>query len=162
MARTTTNSKTIKASANTIYQAFTNPSALEVWQVPGNMTAKVHNFDLKVGGGYEMSLFYPESEKKMQGKTQGKEDRFTARFVELIPNRKIVQVVNFQSPLGSNYNQVIMKTKKSNKEIITEIFTELSKGNDELFLDTMSEDMQWNWMGSGQWSKSFVENQKKS
>jgi len=49
-----------------------------------------------------------------------------------------------------------MNTQKSNKEIITEIFTELSKGNDEPFLDAMSEDMQWNWMGSGQWSKSFI------
>ncbi len=33
---------------------------------------------------------------------------------------------------------------------------ELSKGNDEPLLEAMSEDMQWNWKGSGKWSKSFV------
>ncbi|GAB2794043.1 nuclear transport factor 2 family protein [Rhabdobacter roseus] len=44
----------------------------------------------------------------------------------------------------------------NNRGIITEIFSELSKGNDEPFLESMSEDMQWNWMGSGAWSKSFV------
>ena len=49
-----------------------------------------------------------------------------------------------------------MEYGKSNKEIITKIFTELSNGNDTPLLDAMSEDMQWNWMGSGQWSKSFV------
>lgn len=49
-----------------------------------------------------------------------------------------------------------MAVYKNNKEIITHIFTELSKGNDEPLIESMSEDMQWNWMGSGQWSKSFV------
>lgn len=45
---------------------------------------------------------------------------------------------------------------KSNKEIITYIITELSKGNDEPLIESMAEDMQWNWKGSGQWSKSFI------
>ena len=45
---------------------------------------------------------------------------------------------------------------KSNKEIVTHIFTELSQGNDKPLLESMSDDMQWNWMGSGQLSKSFV------
>lgn len=98
MGQTTKNSKVINATAETIYKAFTDPIALEVWQAPGDMTAKVHNFDLRVGGGYEMSLFYPDSEKVMKGKTRGKEDRFTAKFIELIQNKKIVQTVNFESP----------------------------------------------------------------
>ena len=46
--------------------------------------------------------------------------------------------------------------KISNKEIITEIFTSLSQGNDEPFLEAMADEMTWNWKGSGQWSKSFV------
>lgn len=45
--------------------------------------------------------------------------------------------------------------KKSNKDIVTHIVNELSKGNDGPLLESMAEDMQWNWMGSGQWSKSF-------
>lgn len=74
MGQTTKNSRVIQLTAQTIYNAFISPIALEIWQAPGKMTAKGYNFDLRVGGGYEMSLFYPDSEKRMQGNTQGKED----------------------------------------------------------------------------------------
>lgn len=36
------------------------------------------------------------------------------------------------------------------------IFSELSKGNDAPFLEAMADDMQWTWMGSGQWSRTFT------
>ena len=42
-----------------------------------------------------------------------------------------------------------------NKQLMQDIFSELSKGNDKPFVDAMAEDMQWTWMGSGQWSKTF-------
>jgi uncharacterized protein YndB with AHSA1/START domain len=61
---TTQNSKYIKATQEVLYKACTNPKALTVWLAPGNMYGKVHNFELKVEGGYEMSLFYPKSEKE--------------------------------------------------------------------------------------------------
>ncbi|WP_460974784.1 nuclear transport factor 2 family protein [Spirosoma knui] len=35
------------------------------------------------------------------------------------------------------------------------IFAQLAKGNDEPFLEAMADDMQWRWMGSGQWAKTF-------
>jgi hypothetical protein len=46
--------------------------ALEKWMAPGEMIGKIHRFDLKVGGGYEMSLFYPSSEKGSRGKPRKK------------------------------------------------------------------------------------------
>jgi uncharacterized protein YndB with AHSA1/START domain len=49
---TTQNSKDIQATPEILYQAFTNPVALEAWMAPGDMTAMTHSFDLKVGGGY--------------------------------------------------------------------------------------------------------------
>jgi uncharacterized protein YndB with AHSA1/START domain len=61
------------------------------------MTGKVHEFDGRVGGGYRMSLFYPSSEHVSRGKTAEREDRFMARFVELTPPSKIVQVISFDS-----------------------------------------------------------------
>ncbi|CCH54378.1 hypothetical protein BN8_03542 [Fibrisoma limi BUZ 3] len=42
-----------------------------------------------------------------------------------------------------------------NKRLIESIFSELSKGNDQPFLEAMAEDVQWIWMGSGQWAKTF-------
>jgi len=59
------------------------------------MTGKVHIFDLKVGGGYRMSLFYPPSERNFRGKTSDKEDMVNVRFVELTPPRRIVEKVSF-------------------------------------------------------------------
>ena len=39
---------------------------------------------------------------------------------------------------------------------MTRVFSDLSQGNDVPLLDIIAEEMTWNWMGSGQWSKSFV------
>ena len=95
-ARTQT-SRVIKASREALYRAFSDPAALVVWLSPGEMTGKVHEFDARVGGGYRMSLFYPESEHVYRGKTSEREDRFTARFVELTPPTRIVQAISFDS-----------------------------------------------------------------
>jgi mono/diheme cytochrome c family protein len=50
-----------------LYRAFTDPAALGVWLSPGEMARKVHEFDLQVGGGYRMSLFYPSSGHAYRG-----------------------------------------------------------------------------------------------
>ncbi len=90
-------SAVIKAPREALYRAFTDPVALEAWQSPGEMTGTVHEFDGRVGGGYRMSLFYPASEQVYRGKTAEREDRFTARFVELTPPSRIVQAISFDS-----------------------------------------------------------------
>ena len=90
-------SRVIKAPREKVFQAFVDPAALEVWQAPGEMTAKVHEFDGRIGGGYKMSLFYPESEETDIGKSGDREDRYTARFVELTEPSKIVQAINFDT-----------------------------------------------------------------
>lgn len=61
------------------------------------MTGKVHEFDGRVGGGYRMSLFYPESEPEKRGKTAAREDRFKAQFLELRPPTRIIQAITFES-----------------------------------------------------------------
>jgi uncharacterized protein YndB with AHSA1/START domain len=94
----TRTSRRIDAPRETLYRAFTDPTALVAWQVPGDMTARVHAFDLRVGGGYRMSLFYPASDRLNRGKTAGREDRFTAHFLELTPPSRIVQAITFDSP----------------------------------------------------------------
>lgn len=92
----TRTSRVIKASREALYRAFTDPAALAVWLSPEGMTGKVHAFDGRVGGGYQMSLFYASTEPAGRGKTAQREDRYTARFVELNPSR-IVQAITFDS-----------------------------------------------------------------
>jgi uncharacterized protein YndB with AHSA1/START domain len=96
MASTRT-ARFIKASREAVYRAFTDPAALAVWLAPDEMTGQIHAFDARIGGGYRMSLFYPAAEQGYRGKTAEREDRFTARFVELTPPARIVQAITFDS-----------------------------------------------------------------
>ena len=104
----TQNSKTIKATAEAIYSAFTDPAALIVWLPPAQMTGEIDSFDARVGRGYRMSLFYPSSERVFRGKTSERQDSFTSRFLELDPPRKIVQAINFVSPDPAFAGEMIM------------------------------------------------------
>ncbi|MCK9208390.1 MAG: SRPBCC domain-containing protein [Salinivirgaceae bacterium] len=127
---TTTNSKIIQATKEKIYNAFTDKNALEFWLAPNNMVGKIHDFDLKVGGGYNMSLFYLDSEAL--GKTSGNEDRFSAKFVELKLYEKIVQTINFQSDKNEFTDEMIMevffKTVENNSTKVTIIFKNIPTG----------------------------------
>lgn len=110
-AKSTTSQQTsalINAPRETIYRAFTDPTALVVWQAPGEMTAKIHAFDAQVGGGYQMSLYYPASDQEAHGKSAEREDRYTARFVELTPPAKIVQAISFDSDDPAFAQEMIM------------------------------------------------------
>jgi len=87
----------VKASPEAVWQAFMDPAALVEWLPPAQMTGVIHRFDARVGGGYEMSLFYPPDERNFVGKTADREDRVIVRFVELEPPRRIVQAAAFQT-----------------------------------------------------------------
>ena len=104
----TRNSRVIRAGREAVYRAFTSPDALAVWMAPGDMTAKVHQFDERVGGGYVMSLFYPEADESSQGKSGEKEDRYTARFLELTPPSRIVEAITFDSDDPGFAGEMIM------------------------------------------------------
>src|SRR4030095_9719910 len=125
------NSKFIKASAEVLYRAFTDPTALAAWQAPGNMTAKVHEFDLRVGGGYEMSLFYPQSEQETRGKTSPHEDRFSAQFLVLTPSRRIVEAISFHSAdpafSGKMFMLVMLEERDGGTEV-TVVFENIPPG----------------------------------
>ena len=105
----TRNSKFMKAPQQTIYRAFTDPAALAVWLAPGDMAGVVHSFDYRVGGGYQMSLYYPSSEPPTLGKTSEREDRYTAWFVELVPPEKIVEVITFDTVDPAFSGEMVME-----------------------------------------------------
>jgi len=131
MTQTTTNSRVIEVTPAEVYDAFINPAALEIWQAPGDMKAKVHHFDLKVGGGYQMSLFYPENEKEMKGKTSEKEDRYTARFIELLPNKKIIEGIRFDTTNPDFAGEMIMEVTfepVDTETRVTFVFKNIPKG----------------------------------
>jgi uncharacterized protein YndB with AHSA1/START domain len=89
--------KFIRAPREALYRAFLDPVAVAAWLPPGGMTGVIHQFEARVGGCYRMSLIYPSSEPVFRGKASEREDRFTARFVELTPPSRIVQAITFDS-----------------------------------------------------------------
>lgn len=129
---TTTNSKIIRATKQKIYNAFTDKSALEFWLAPNILVEKIHDFDLKVGGGYTMSLFYIDNQTA--GKTSGNEDRFSAKFVELKPYDKIVQTINFQSDRNEFADEmtteVFLETVENNSTKVIIVFKNIPTGID--------------------------------
>ena len=131
MPQSSKTSRVIKASPEKLYQALTDPTALESWQVPGNMTGKAHQFELKVGGGYTMSLYYPESEKEGNGKTSTGEDRFTVKFLELDPPARIVESVKFETTDPDFMGEMMIEISiepVTNGTKVTYLFTNIPKG----------------------------------
>lgn len=94
--RTHTASRTIVAPPRAIFRAFLDAEALASWRAPKGMTAKILAFDPRVGGSYRMTFVYSETERG-RGKSTENTDVVEARFIELIPNEKIVEAVEFES-----------------------------------------------------------------
>lgn len=87
----------IAAPIETVFRAFLDPQALQSWMAPGDMVGRIHAISPRVGGGYEMSLFYSSSQEDARGKTSPHEDRFTSKFIEIDPPRRIVQMISFDT-----------------------------------------------------------------
>jgi uncharacterized protein YndB with AHSA1/START domain len=95
--RTDSASRVIMASPRTIYRAFVDPDALVSWLPPKGMKGHVYAFDAQEGGTYRISLTYLEPDHSAPGKTSEHADVVQGRFLELIPDERIVQRVEFES-----------------------------------------------------------------
>ena len=77
-------SKRIEASCEAVYRACSEPHEIVRWRVPLDMSARLLGVD---GATYRMALGYED----------GREDTFTATFVERVPNQKVVERIRFES-----------------------------------------------------------------
>jgi uncharacterized protein YndB with AHSA1/START domain len=93
----TTVLRTIYAPREVIYRAFLDPAALALWRSPANMTARVHAFEPRECGTYRMSLTYLDAKDSPGGKTDEDTDTFQGTFLELVPNKKIVELITFET-----------------------------------------------------------------
>jgi len=96
----TTNSSTqitkrFKAPINKVYKALIEERAIAEWMVPTGMKSKVHFFESREGGKFRISLTYDE--KKSLGKSGGNTDTYHGWFVKLIPNKKVVERMEFET-----------------------------------------------------------------
>ncbi|WP_242130362.1 SRPBCC domain-containing protein [Sphingobium sp. Sx8-8] len=86
----------ILATPRAIYRAFLDAQAVSSWRPPQGMAARVERFDPRIGGGYRMAFIYPDGAAG-HGKTSAREDLFEGRFTDLLPDRRIVEEVQFHS-----------------------------------------------------------------
>lgn len=63
--------------------------------VPHNMTSHVHAFDVQEGGLFRISLTYDTPSGT--GKTTAHSDTYHGRFVTLVPNERVVEVMEFET-----------------------------------------------------------------
>jgi uncharacterized protein YndB with AHSA1/START domain len=96
-APTTLASRLIPAGPDAVWDALVDPKALVEWLPPGDMTGQMHAFDGREGGGFEMSLYYPDDEPEALGKTAAREDRTRVRFTALEPGLRVVWAVLFDT-----------------------------------------------------------------
>jgi uncharacterized protein YndB with AHSA1/START domain len=69
--------------------------AVQQWMVPDAMSSQVHSFDAREGGTFRISLTYDMP--TTAGKTSTQTDSFHGRFVKLVPDTEVVQVVEFET-----------------------------------------------------------------
>jgi uncharacterized protein YndB with AHSA1/START domain len=92
---TTRASRHIGAPRAAVYRALLDPDAVQRWMVPDGMSSEVHEFEAREGGTFRVSLTYDAP--TTTGKTTEQTDTFHGRFVELVPDEKVVQAVEFES-----------------------------------------------------------------
>ncbi len=93
--RSTRVSRRLNAPRANVYRALLDARAVATWMVPTGMTSHVHAFDACEGGAFRISLTYDGPTGT--GKTSAQTDTFHGRFVKLVPDEKVVEVVEFET-----------------------------------------------------------------
>ena len=78
-----------------VYRALLDARAVATWMVPTGMTSQVHAFDSREGGAFRISLTYDAPTGT--GKTTAHTDTYHGRFITLVPDEKVVEVVEFET-----------------------------------------------------------------
>jgi uncharacterized protein YndB with AHSA1/START domain len=78
-----------------VYAALVDADAVAEWKVPDGMTCQVHAFDPQVGGTVRISLTYETFSDA--GKSTAHTDTYRGRFVELVPNERVVEIDEFET-----------------------------------------------------------------
>ena len=72
--------RVLRAPVERVYKAFVDIEALERWLPPFGFTGRIHEMDVRVGGGYRMSF---------TNFGTGSSHTFSVKYTELIPGKRI-------------------------------------------------------------------------
>ena len=85
----------INAPREKVYNVLMDVNSIAKWKVPAGMTSQVHKFEACEGGSIRISLTY--NAPTGVGKTTAFTDTYNGRFVELVPNERVVEVDEFET-----------------------------------------------------------------
>ena len=85
----------VDAPRSRVYRALIDAQAVEKWMVPDGMTSHVHTWDAREGGELRVSLTYDAPTGS--GKTTAHTDTFHGRFVKLVSNQLVVEMIEFET-----------------------------------------------------------------
>ncbi len=95
--RTDSATRLVRASPEAVYRAFVDPSALMAWLPPEGMSGRALLLEPWPGGRYRIELRLEGGGHEVGGKTTERTDVTSGRFLEVVPGRRIVQSVEFES-----------------------------------------------------------------
>lgn len=93
--RVDTGERTVPASPAQVYAALTTAAALQTWLPPKGASGRIEAFEAREGGPFRMILTFADSAHA--GKTTAHTDVVDGRFVELLPDERVVEDFEFVS-----------------------------------------------------------------
>jgi uncharacterized protein YndB with AHSA1/START domain len=88
-------SRHIRAPRPAVYRALLDAGTIAKWRVPDGMSSHVHEFDAREGGLFRISLTYDAP--AASGKSAAHTDTYHGRFVKLVPDQQVVEVLEFET-----------------------------------------------------------------
>jgi uncharacterized protein YndB with AHSA1/START domain len=107
---TVTLHRVFPAPPERVYRAFLDPDAMAKWLPPHGFTGRVLQMDARVDGGYRMQFTNFSSGQVMT---------FGGRYLELVPNERIVNTDAFDDPNlpGEMRNVITLKAVSVGTEL---------------------------------------------
>ena len=96
MPRRNSAARFINAPVARVFEALVDRDALEAWLPPDGMTARFDTFDPSPGGSYRLVLTYADP-ATARAKSSVDSDIVEARYLDVRPDDRVVQAVNFVS-----------------------------------------------------------------
>jgi uncharacterized protein YndB with AHSA1/START domain len=85
----------VRAPRSAVYHALLDAEAIAQWRVPDGMTSIVHEFSPRDGGSFRVSLTYDTPGPA--GKSAAHTDTYHGHFAELVPDQRVVEVLEFET-----------------------------------------------------------------
>jgi uncharacterized protein YndB with AHSA1/START domain len=109
----------IRAPRAAVYRALLDPDAIARWRVPDGMSSTVHEFDAREGGAFRVSLTYDAPTDT--GKSGEQTDTYHGRFIRLVSDAEVVEVLEFETDDPQIQGEMKMTTTLAERDAGTDV-----------------------------------------